>query len=174
MIYAVSGQLSCVVPYEVAVGAIVDVQILYQGQVSASGSVNIVASAPGVFTVDASGSGQGSILNQDSSLNSPSNPAARGSIVSVYATGEGQTNPPGVDGKPDGSPAPVPAAQPVTAMVGGLPANVVYAGGAPGLVAGVLQVNVQIPQSAMTGGAVPITISVGGVVSQANVTLAIK
>src|SRR5262249_37338582 len=108
-------------------------------------------------------------------VNSANNPALVGTYVIVYCTGEGQTDPAGVDGKPDDSPAPVPVAQPVSAVIGGVPIPVVqYAGGAPGLVAGVLQVNIQIPQRDPTGDAVPIRINVAGQNSQANVTLAIK
>ena len=92
----------------------------------------------------------------------------------MYATGEGQTNPGGIDGKPGVSPAPVPVAQPVTATVGGLPATVQYAGGAPGSVAGLFQVNVQLPQDVVLGNTVPIVITAGGKKSQTNVTLAVK
>jgi uncharacterized protein (TIGR03437 family) len=91
----------------------------------------------------------------------------------VYATGEGQTNPGGIDGKPDDSPTPVPVTQPVTATVGGINAQVQYAGGVSGLVAGVLQVNIVIPQGIAAGGSVPIVFTIGTVSSQANVTLAI-
>jgi uncharacterized protein (TIGR03437 family) len=129
---------------------------------------------PGIFTVDASGHGQGAIVNQDGTVNSAANPAAAGSYVSAYATGEGQTSPGGVDGKPGDAPAPMPIAQPVTATVCGVSALVQYAGGVPGLIAGVLQVNIQIPQGASAGGSVPIVINVGGQNSQANVTLAIQ
>ena len=82
--------------------------------------------------------------------------------------------PGGVDGEPAGYPPPVPVAQPVTATIGGVSAPVQYAGGAPGEVAGVMQVNVQIPQGLSASSAIPISIRVGGQDSQTNVTLAIK
>ncbi len=113
-------------------------------------------------------------MNPDGSVNSASNPVAVGSYISVYATGEGQTNPAGTNGKPGDTPAPQPVAQPVTATIGGLDATVLYAGGVPGLVAGLLQVNVQIPTGVTPGGTVPITISLGGQSSQASVTLGVK
>ncbi len=90
----------------------------------------------------------------------------------LYGTGEGQTNPAGVDGSVDGSPAPQPL-QAVSATVGGLPAAVKYAGGVSGLVAGVIQVNVQIPAGVTPGNAVPVTLNVGGANSQITVTVAI-
>jgi|SRR5579872_777558 len=173
MIYALFGQVSCVVPYEVSGKSSTEVQVSYQGQLSNSVAEPVAGVVPGIFTASASGSGQGAIVNQDGTVNSASNPAAVGSIVAVYATGEGQTNPAGVDGKPDSTPPPQPVTQPVTATVGGLPAEVQYASGVSGLVAGVLQVNVQIPQGVTTGNTVPITVTIGGVTSQTTVTLAI-
>jgi len=174
MIYTLAGQVSVVVPYELDGKSTTQVQVVYQGQSSNIVSMPVSKAVPGIFTSDASGRGPGSIINLDGTVNLASSPASVGSYVSVYATGEGQTNPQGVDGKPGGWPAPLPIAQPVTASVGGLPAPVQYAGGAPGLVAGVLQVNVQIPQGVPPGSSVPIIINVGGQSSQANVTLAVK
>jgi uncharacterized protein (TIGR03437 family) len=173
MIYALAGQVSCVVPYEVAGKTSTMVQVSYEGQLSNSVAMPVAAAVPGIFTANASGSGQGAIINEDGTVNSATNPAALGSIVEVYATGEGQTNPAGVDGKPDSPPLPQPVTQPVTATVGGVAASVKYAGGVSGLVAGVLQVNVQIPQGISTGSAIPIVLSIGGTTSQSNVTVAI-
>jgi trimeric autotransporter adhesin len=174
IIYTQAAQVSVVVPYEVSGKLSTLVQVMYQGQTSNATSVAVSAVMLGIFTNDSSGSGEGSIFNQDGSANSSKNPASVGSYVSVYATGEGQTNPGGIDGKPASSPAPMPVAQPITATVGGVPAAVQYAGGSPGSVAGLLQVNVQIPQGVAPGNAVPIVISLGGQHSQGNVTLAIK
>jgi uncharacterized protein (TIGR03437 family) len=173
MIYSLAGQVSAVVPYEVAGKSVTQVVVSYQGQTSAPLSVPVAAAVPGIFTTSASGSGQGAILNQDGSLNGPNNPAPAGSYVFVFATGEGQTNPTGMDGSLDGVPAPNPLL-PVTATIGGVNATVQYAGGVPSLVAGVLQVNVKVPQGVKSGGTVPIIISIGGVASQANVTLAVQ
>jgi len=174
MIYASAGQVSGVVPYEVSGESATQVQVSYQGELSNSVGEPVAIVAPGVFTVSASGSGPGAIVNQDGTVNSTSNPAALGSIVLVYATGEGQTNPAGLDGHPDVAPLPQPITQPVTAMVGGVAAKVEYAGGVSGLVAGLLQVNVQIPQGISTGNAVPVVLTIGGNTSQANVTVAIR
>jgi uncharacterized protein (TIGR03437 family) len=174
MIYTQVGQVSVVVPYEVSGKSTTQVQVVYQGQNSNLVSMPVSAVMPGIFTIDASGHGPGAILNQDGTVNSASNPASVGSYVFVYATGEGQTNPGGIDGKPGDSPAPVPVIQPVTATVGGLTAQVQYAGGVPGLVAGVLQVNVQVPAGVTAGSSVPVVITIGGQSSQANVTVAIE
>jgi uncharacterized protein (TIGR03437 family) len=115
-------------------------------------------------------------VNQDLSVNGASSPAARGSWISIYATGEGITTPPGVDGRVSsykGTPLPKPLAA-CSATIGGQTANVNYCGEAPYFTAGVLQVNAQIPDSINPGNSVPVTITVGGVTSQANVTIAVQ
>jgi uncharacterized protein (TIGR03437 family) len=58
--------------------------------------------------------------------------------------------------------------------IGGLPAEVLYAGGAPGLVAGLLQVNARVPEGVTAGPAVPITLVVGAAQSQPGVTLVVQ
>ncbi|MBI3696681.1 MAG: hypothetical protein HY238_17805 [Acidobacteria bacterium] len=95
-------------------------------------------------------------------------------MILLFGTGEGQTDPAGVDGKLVADPLPKPRF-PVRVSIGGVPADVLYAGGAPGLVAGVIQVNARVPSNAPSGGAVPIVLSVGGVVSsQQGVTVALR
>jgi uncharacterized protein (TIGR03437 family) len=135
--------------------------------------LKVADSAPGIFATDSSGRGQGAILNQDYSPNGASNAAARDSVVMIYATGEGQTNPPGVDGTLVGATLPQPI-QKVTVTIGGKNAEVSYAGGAPGNVAGLLQVNAKVPADAATGGTVPVVVTIGGVSSQTTITMAVK
>jgi uncharacterized protein (TIGR03437 family) len=174
LLSAQAGQVTAVVPYEVSGNTSTQLQISYQGQTSSAVTVPVAVAAPGIFTVDSSGSGQGMIFNEDGSANGPGNAASVGSTVAVYATGEGQTIPSGVDGKP-GDPAspPVPI-QAVTATVGGLDAPVVAAGGISGMTAGFLQVSVQIPPDVTVGDAVSIVLTIGGIASQPNVTLAVQ
>jgi uncharacterized protein (TIGR03437 family) len=172
LVYAEADQASAVVPYEVSGKTSTQVQVLYQGQPSSTLTVPVVSATPGVFTLDYSGSGAGVILNQDGTVNSPNNPAPVGSLITVFATGEGQTNPPGVDGKLDGSPAPQPV-QAVAATIGGTNAKVQYASGIPGAVPGVLQVTLQVPTTLTSGNAVPVVLNIGGATSQADVTLAV-
>jgi uncharacterized protein (TIGR03437 family) len=93
--------------------------------------------------------------------------------VSIFATGEGQTSPAGVDGKPGSDPVPHPIL-PVIVNIGGQTVTPNYAGGAPGNVAGLMQVNVQIPSGIQTGSAVPVVVQVGNASSQAGVTLAVR
>ncbi len=82
--------------------------VTYQGQTSAPITVAVASSAPGLFTLDSTGKGQAAAVNSNGSINAASNPAPIGSILSFYATGEGQTTPSGVDGKPGTTPLPRP------------------------------------------------------------------
>ena len=108
--------------------------------------------APSIFSADYTGSGQGAILNQDGvTVNSTAAPAAKGSIIAIYATGEGQTNPGGVDGQlANGATLPKPKL-PIQVLINGKPAEVQYAGAAPKAVAGLFQVNAKIPRRHSVG-----------------------
>jgi uncharacterized protein (TIGR03437 family) len=178
MIYAGSTQVSAVVPYEMASVASPAVWIKYSNQTSNAYQLTMVATAPGLFTQNASGSGPGCILNQDNSVNGPKNPAAKGSIVQVFLTGEGQTSPPSVTGAITTATLPLPQVTPapllaVGVTINGQPALYVYAGEAPGLVAGMMQVNLQIPANAPSGD-LPIVVSIGGNTSQNGVTVSVR
>jgi uncharacterized protein (TIGR03437 family) len=178
MIYASNSQVSAVAPYEMASVANAPVSIEYLGGTSNADRLSVVATAPGLFAQKASGSGPGAILNQDNSLNGPSHPATKGSIVQMFMTGEGQTNPLGVTGAitsvtlppPQVTPAPV---QPVQVWINGQPANYTYAGEAPGMVAGVMQLNVQIPANAPSGP-LSIQVKIGQNMSQNGITVSVQ
>ena len=170
-------QINAIVPYEVAGRPTTRVIVTYRGVRSEAIEVRMQEADPGIFTASQTGSGQGSILNQNSSVNSSTNPAAAGSVIQIFATGEGQVVPAGITGqviqtandlrKPLGV---------VTATVNGVPATVEYAGSAPTLVSGVLQVNVRLPQNLSITGAtsVPVEIRVGNLPSQSNVTVSVR
>jgi uncharacterized protein (TIGR03437 family) len=169
LLYASAGQVGAVVPYGVT-GSRAQVVSQFQGQSTAPVIVPLEPAAPGIFTANSSGSGQAGAINQDGSPNGPSRPAAAGSFLTLFLTGEGQTIPGGIDGKIAVSPAPAPQ-QDVAVTIGGKPATVQYAGGAPGAVAGVMQLNVRVPSG--VSGSVPVIVSVGGVQSQPGVTVAV-
>ena len=142
-------------------GTTAQVQLTYQDGVSNAVTVPIVAAAPSLFTLNQSGTGQAAAINvTDGKANTAANPVKIGDYIFLYATGEGQTNPAGVDGKLADSSAIHPAL-PVTVTVDGLPAFVQYDGGAPCEVAGLMQVNVQIPAGVHAGGYVPVVLQVG-------------
>jgi uncharacterized protein (TIGR03437 family) len=173
MVYTLATQLSTIVPYEVAGQNSVNVVVAYHGNASAPFPVAVAAATTAIFTGDASGHGQGAILNQDYSLNTPAHPAPRGQYVFIYGTGEGVTTPPGVDGRISGTPLPKVNLS-CSASIGGQTATTNYCGESPGATAGLVQVNALIPESVTPGSAVPVSITIGGVVSQANVTVAVK
>ena len=172
MIYASATQTSAIVPYGIA-GVTAQVTVARQGQVTAPLSAPIASSAAGIFSLDSTGKGQAAAINQDGTINGASAPARVGDIVSLFATGEGQTTPLGVDGKLAIVPLPRPNLT-VRATVGGQPAQVQYAGGAPGEVAGLMQVNVQVPVGIQTSNSVPVVLLIGNASSQIGVTIAVR
>jgi uncharacterized protein (TIGR03437 family) len=164
------------VPYEMAPVANASVWINYAGVTSNTYQLALAATAPGLFAQYASGSGPGAILNQDNSLNGPGHPAAKGSIVQVYLTGEGQTNPPGVTGRitPVGQIGDLPhLVLPIQVWINGQQVPYTYAGEAPGMVAGVMQLNAQIPPYEASGP-LAIQVWVGGYWSQNGITLEVQ
>jgi len=170
MIYASANQTSAIVPYEVQGST--QVMVSYNGQTSAPVILPVTPSVPGLFSANSSGQGRGAFLNSDGSLNSPANPAAKGSIVVLYATGEGATSPPGVDGKLSVPPYTVPAL-PVSVTIDDIGAEIEYKGGAPGEVAGVMQINVKVPAE-VHSGSVPVSLTVGNAKSQSLLTIAVQ
>jgi uncharacterized protein (TIGR03437 family) len=174
MIYTSSGQVAAVVPYSVAGQTTTSVKVLYEGVPSATVSVPVAQSNPAFFLAPSVSATQMAALNQDGSFNSPSNPEIRGNSLVFFATGEGQTNPSGIDGALANSSPPPKPILPVSVMIGGVPAQVLYYGGAPGEIAGLMQLNVQIPASAPTGNAVAVSLMVGNNSSPANATIAIQ
>jgi trimeric autotransporter adhesin len=173
LIYVRGDQISAIVPYEInrpIFLANVPVIVRFLGQSSNGVNVTQASAAPGIFTTGG-GSGQSAALNQNLSVNSFSNAAGKGEVVVLYVTGEGQTNPAGVTGKITANTGiPTPISGQVTVTIGGQPAQVLFAGEAPGLVSGVMQVNVIVPTT-LTNTTVtdqPVVVSVGGVSSQTN------
>jgi uncharacterized protein (TIGR03437 family) len=176
--YVSATQINCVVPYEVAQLSSPYVEVKYLNQTSQTVSLRAVTTAPGIFTL-ANGTGQGAFLNYDNSYNSASHPAAAGSVIQLYLTGEGQLSPAGVTGSVTCSAGcatvnqiPLPLL-PVAALVNNQPATIAFAREAPGDVSGVMQVNVIIPPNTPSGP-IPIVISVGGNSSQSGVTVYVQ
>lgn len=173
VIYASNCQINAVVPFSLPSGvpsiyAPFSTSATFVSVVSGSQTIGpmelpVVAAVPGIFTLTGSGTGQAAVINQDGTINSPSNPAHRGSVIAVYLTGIGALAPAIRDGSlgPSTPPFPMPV-QSVTAQIGSISAPVLFAGQAPTLVAGVSQVNIQVPSNAPTGASVSISIVAGG------------
>ena len=134
----------------------------------------IEAAAPGIFTLAMNGLGQAAVLNQDNSLNFGTNPAARGSVIHIFATGGGDPDPPLLAGEPappDGNPLVFTQVQP-TVMIGSIEARVLFSGMAPGWV-GLWQINAEVPPDVTPGPTVPLTVTADGVASN-TVTIAVN
>lgn len=178
LLYLSETQINTIAPYEISAkaGGMVPVQVVYNGVPGNIIYMPVQATNPGLFSYD-DGSGQGAILNQDQTRNGASNAAARGTIATFFATGEGQTIPPGVDGALANEPAggiPVPVAS-VSMTIGGVPVtNFPYVGTVPTGVAGALQIDATIPMTVAPGTSVPVVLTIGGNSSPNTLTMAVQ
>ena len=179
--YASAGQVNTIVPYEIANMPSSTVWVKFMGQTSNTFALTASPTAPAIFTANGSGTGPAALVNAaDDSFNAPNNPAAKGSTVVFFVTGEGQTYPAGATGQvttlsptyPVTPLTPQPLL-PLGVTIDGQPAFVAFYGETPGVVAGLLQLNVQIPAGARTGD-LPLAVNIGGNSSQAGVTVSVK
>ena len=151
--YASSEQINIQVAYDAAAAATVAVIS------GASTTFVIQPTAPGIFLINGT---QAAALNQDGTVNGPTEPAFVGSVLQVYATGLGAVdNPVATGAAAPASPLSQTSAT-VEASIGGQTARVQFAGLAPGF-AGLYQVNIVVPQ--LTTGAYTLQIVAGGVPS---------
>jgi glucosylceramidase len=155
LVYVSPGQINAQVPWEVTPGS-ATLTVTHAG-VAASQTVSIAAAGPAIFTLY--GSQEAAALNQDYSVNSQDNPAAAGQAILLFGTGLGAVTPPVATGAAASADPLSWAAAKVTATVSGAPADVSFAGMAPGF-AGLCQINVTLP--AGISGAVPVIVSVLG------------
>jgi uncharacterized protein (TIGR03118 family) len=170
ILYCSASQTAVIVPYGLAGFSTANVVVTYKGE-QVSTQVPVALSAPGIFTSNFSGSGQAVALNADGTVNTANNAAAAGSVITLFATGEGPDYPPGEDGVVNDRILRTPQL-PVSLAIGGQTARLLYAGTAIGAVQGVMQIEALIP-SGLTGG-VPVVLTVGSTTSQSNVTISVK
>ena len=165
LVYVSATQVNAIVPYEIFGRTSTQLQVQYNGGTSQPVDLGVALSAPGIFLcLDCQPSTQAAALNQDNTPNSVANGALPNSTITLFATGEGQTNPAGITGSITSSTLAQPLL-PVSVRIGGLPATVSYAGSAPSLAEGVLQVNVQIPATVPRGSLVDVTLTIGDAMS---------
>jgi uncharacterized protein (TIGR03437 family) len=144
------------------------VTVVSSGQTVGSMQLPVLAAAPGIFTTNGTGMGQAAVLNQDGTVNGASNPAPRGTVISVFMTGAGAVTPSIADGSPGPLTAPYPMpVQKISAQIGSVIAPIIFAGQAPALIAGVTQINVAVPLETPTGASIPLVIQAGGYSSSA-------
>jgi len=137
--------------------------------VSTPRTLQIDANQPGIFVTAGS---QGAVLNQNLSSNSSVRPAARGSVIQIFATGLGPTTPAVASGAAAPSSPTASLVTPVTVTIGGINAPVQFQALAPGFV-GIYQINAQVPANVPTGPAINLKITQNGVDSN-EVTVAIN
>lgn len=139
------------VPVSLAGVQSVQIAIDNQGLQIAQITAAVAIAAPALF---AGANGQASAVNEDGTLNSPSNPAARGSIVTLFGTGEGVTG------------------LPFSVSIGGYEATILYAGPA-GSYPGMFQINAQLPTGYFSPGTWPVVVDAGTFSTQPGVTLTV-
>src|SRR6185436_20028646 len=94
-------QIKFQMPFDIS-GPSVNVVVAVNGVNSPANTTAMAASAPGIFSATSNGNGQGTVLNEDGTPNSQSNPAAAGSVISIYLTGMGGVFPTLQSGYPAG------------------------------------------------------------------------
>ncbi len=154
LLYASSSQINFQVPNSLPVGspAEFDVVNTSTGQIYTSGTFNIEASSPALFSSDASGTGQVAAINAaTNTVNSSKNPVQQGQYISLFGTGQGFI----ANAPPDGTPATSAvhtANKPfVSINLEVVPSSdVEYSGLAPGFV-GLWQINAKVPSDAAPG-----------------------
>jgi uncharacterized protein (TIGR03437 family) len=180
-----NNQINCIVPKEVD-GSVtpVNIQVINGAATTPVFPVTPVTEDPGIFTFGGLGQGQAAVLNFDTAsgsytINSSKNAAAKGSTISIYATGLGDLA--AAAAVPNGAVATTAvnlADNTCRVDIAGQPAVVSYAGTSPGAVAGLVQINAIVPPTVAAGASVPITVSIGYPAnsrrSQPGVTLGVK
>lgn len=174
LLFTSNGQVNVQVPYSVPVDTQFQLSVQRGNALSVPEQLAVAQAQPGIFTPDGSGFGQGHIYKSDSiTLAKPGTPAAAGEVILIYCSGLGAVNPPVPAGTPvDGL---HPTVSPVTLLIGGQPANVLFAGLTPGFV-GLYQINAVLPQGILAGDTVPVVIQIAGQSSRISppVTMAVQ
>lgn len=150
LLYVQAGQINAQAPYALADRGSVRVETFFGGNLSGTAEVQVAAAAPALFRA---------VVNQDGAINSEADPAARGQIAVFYATGEGLTDGANVSGKSAAPPYAHPKL-PVEVRVAGIPAEILYAGSAPGF-AGLMQINARVPAGYIPPGRARTQLTIG-------------
>jgi uncharacterized protein (TIGR03437 family) len=179
ILFLSGNQVNVVAPYSLAGKTTTIVQIEWAGAFTKTLELEVVEADPSLLTLEQTGTGQAAVLNWDDdtqtyTVNGADNPTAPGRAVVFFATGEGQTTPAGDDGAVVDINNLTEPVLPVSLTIGGLPAEVFYAGGAPTLVSGVLQVNAFVPENLEATGDVEVILQVGEFMSPPGLTINVQ
>jgi uncharacterized protein (TIGR03437 family) len=154
LFFVQQNQINLLVPASLAGVRSAQIKVLVNGTVRGQATVEVVDAAPAIFTM-ANGTGQAAALNEDGTPNSPDRPAPRGTIVTLFATGNGGES------------------VPVKLRIGDYAAELLYAQAAPGF-AGLMQINARVPGGFAPAGLLSVVLQTGSAQSQPGVTLAIQ
>lgn len=172
LIYASDQFSAAIVPFELAGQTEAQVVVEYNGNSSAPFTMPVTNTAPGLFSIDQSGSGLGAVLNADGSVNSMANPAAPGSTIVLWLSGLGPTVPPLGSGSVTPREAPA-LSYPAAVTIGGQTAQWVYQGPAPLAIAGLYQINCVVP-AGLGSGPQLVTVTADGQQSQPNLMVSVQ
>ncbi len=161
------------VPNELAGRNTTTIVVQSQGVSSAPVTASVVAASPGLYTAGGAGVGQLNAINPNGTRNNSVNPVDRGSYITVFANGLGATTPVVPTGQRTPNAPLSTATLPITVSIGGQPAQVLFAGLAPGYIA-LFQLNISVPQNSITGNRVPLSITINGVPSQDDAFIAVR
>ena len=158
LLYAGPTQINTIIPSVVYLHDFTHVQIVTPTGTIDGPTLALLPAVPDIFQNSATG--LAAALNQDGTINSPQNPAKPGSIVTIFATG-GETY-----AWPDGTVVPINAPAwtnlPVSVLFGLRSLEVLYAGDAPGIVAGVMQINFRLPDALPELNTFQVTLQIAG------------
>jgi uncharacterized protein (TIGR03437 family) len=174
ILYSSAKQINAIVPYVLAGRAATRMWVQWGSLFSAPATLRVVPTAPGIFTVDGH---QAAALNEDGSVNSPANRAKGGSIVVLFVTGEGAVAPDAADGEIVEANLLRRPVAPIRVHLDGVEipaADILYAGSAPGLVSGLMQVNFRLPLVLPDKAALPVEITAGSARSPTATTIAVR
>jgi len=172
LLYASAGQVNLEIPWELSGLSSVLVTASFDGNNGPAQTFNLAKFAPAIFATNAQGTGQGAILDSSSRLVDASNPTTQGNVIAIYCTGLGPVSNPPATGSPASAVTLSQTPANPTVTIGGIESVVLFSGLAPGSV-GEYQVNAIMPAGVTPGVAVPVTISIGGIVSN-TVTIAVQ
>lgn len=147
LLYASDRQVNAIVPFSIT--GLANINLCSSAGCSNNISLAMTDIDISVFSQNGNGAGPAAALNEDNILNSAANPARVGTVLQIWATGAGPTSPVVEDGSINTTLTSL--ANPIGAYIGGAPAEILYAGAAPGLPAGVIQINVRVPEGSPKG-----------------------
>ncbi|MDP8980047.1 MAG: hypothetical protein M3O35_05580 [Acidobacteriota bacterium] len=181
LLFVSPGQINFQIPWVAITQSTQVPLVITQGQGATTINVTLTPYAPGLFTANSQGTGQASaLISNTTSLAAPagafpgSRPAKKGEFVSLYCTGLGDvTNRPLAGDPAPSGPLASTTTLPTITLGGSVPVTVIsFSGLAPGF-AGLYQVDFQIPDTAASGSAITLVLTIGGIKSN-QVTIAIQ